>query len=250
VEVAERIVQYRFEPETGKHYGSNLTALLDEENGRSLLIDTAYEAQAAEAYADLTNRGFELAAVIVSHFHPDHVMGLKALPQMTVYGSGRCKETLRLYPDEDERRAISPTDPVDDGAQVSFGPFDLAFRFAPGHSACSMYTLIGDDFLHVADNIMTSDAGQDVLPWAAYDLIEDHIRSLEALRPLCERTLLLSHGIVLDDSETIHAAIDNRVAYFRAVLAGDGRIPYEEAVAGCSCDFLHREWLIRRDDST
>lgn len=249
VEIAEGIVQYCFGAETGKHYGFNLTALLDRQNGRALLIDTAYEAQAAEAYADLTGRGFELGAVVVSHFHPDHVMGLKALPRTAIYGSARCDETLRLYPDEAERRTISPTDRVSDGAATTFGPFDLTFLLAPGHSACSMHTVIGSTFVHVADNIMTSDTGQDILPWAAYDLIEDHVRSLEALRALSDRTLLLSHGVILDDPETIRVAIDNRVAYFRAVLAGEGRIPYEEAVAGCTCDFLHREWLIRRDES-
>jgi len=248
VEVAEGIVQYRFGAEAGKHYGFNLTALLDQDNSRALLIDTAYEVQAAEAHADLVERGFELGAVVVSHYHPDHVMGLKALPRTAIYGSARCEETLCLYPDEAERRAISPTDPVSDGATAAFGPFDLGFRLAPGHSACSMYTLIDSGFVHVADNIMTADTGQDILPWAAYDLIEDHIRSLEALRSLSGRTLLLSHGVILDDPETIRAAIDNRVAYFRAVLAAGGRISYEEAVADCTCDFLHREWLIRRDE--
>ena len=246
VQVAERIVQYRFEPEEGKHYGFNLTALLDETCHRALLIDTAYEGQARAAYADLTERGYELGAVVISHFHPDHVLGMKVLPRTTVYGSVRCDETLRLYPDEAERRVIEPTDRVSDRSQVSFGPFGLAFRLAPGHSPCSMYTLIDDDFVHVADNIMTSNDGQDILPWAAYELIEDHIRSLEALGDVGTRSLLLSHGVVLEDAETIRRAIDNRVAYFRAVLAGDGRISYEEAVAGCGCEFLHKEWLIRR----
>ncbi len=247
LQIVERIVQYRFEPESGKHYGFNLTALLDEEAGRALLIDTAYEEQAAAAYADLTRRGFELATVVLSHFHPDHVMGLKVLPRCTTYGSVRCEETLRLYTEAEERLAFTPTDPVGNGATVTFGPFGLTFRLAPGHSPCSMYTLIDDRFVHVADNIMTSNAGQDILPWAAYDLIEDHIRSLGALAEIGSRTLLLSHGVALAEEDAIREAIDNRVSYFRAVLAGEGRLPYEEAVAGCSCDFLHKEWLIRTE---
>jgi hypothetical protein len=94
---------------------------------------------------------------------------------------------------------------------------------------------------------MTSNAGQDILPWAAYDLIQDHIESLEALRAFKSRTLLLSHGVALKDKRAIDKAIDNRVTYFRAVLAGQGQISYEEAVEGCTCDFLHKEWLIRKD---
>jgi glyoxylase-like metal-dependent hydrolase (beta-lactamase superfamily II) len=247
LQLAERIVQYRFPPEPGKHYGFNITALLDEDEQRALLIDTAYEQQAAAVHADLAVRGIELGGVIVSHFHPDHVMGLKVLPQTTVYGSVRHEETLRHYTDGNERRAFTPTDPVSDETRFTFGQADLAFRLAPGHSPCSMYSLIGDRFLHVADNIMTSNAGQDILPWAAYDLIQDHIESLEALRAFKSRTLLLSHGVALKDKRAIDEAIDNRVTYFRAVLAGQGQISYEEAVEGCTCDFLHKEWLIRKD---
>lgn len=245
--IDERIVQYRFPPEPGKQYGFNLTVLLDEDEGRALLIDTAYEEQARAVLADLTTRETELAGVIVSHFHPDHVAGLKALPRVPVYGSARFEETLCHYTDDGERRAFAPTDPVTDDTRFTFGRLDLAFRLAPGHSPCSMHTLIGDRFLHVADNLMTSNTGQDVLPWAAFDLIRDHIRSLEALREYNARTLLLSHGVVLDDERTIDAAIANRVSYFRAVLKGGGRVSYEEATEGCTCDFLHKEWLIRKD---
>jgi len=187
--------------------------------------------------------------ILVSHFHPDHVMGLKALPRVPVYGSARFEETVCHYTDEGERRLFTPTEPVIDGTRFTFGRLDLAFRLAPGHSPCSMYTLIGDRFLHVADNIMTSPTGQDVLPWAAFDLIQDHIRSLEALREFGARTLLLSHGVVLDDERAIDAAIANRVRYFRAILESGGRISYEEATEGCTCDFLHQEWLIRKDST-
>ena len=247
LQVAERIIQYRFPPEPGKCYGFNITVLLDEDKRRAVLIDTAYEEQAAAVYADLTARGIELEGVIVWHFHPDHVMGLKALPRGTVYGSARHEETLRHYTDDEERRAFTPTDPVSDDTRFTFGQLDLAFRLAPGHSPCSMYTLIGDRFLHVADNIMTSNTGQDILPWAAYDLIQDHIESLEALGEFGSRTLLLSHGVVLNDGRSIHEAIANRVRYFRAVLAGRGKVSYEEAVEGSTCDFVHKEWLIRKD---
>ena len=247
LQIAERIVQYRFPPESGKQYGFNITALLDEDKKRALLIDTAYEEQAAAVHAALAARGIELEGVIVSHFHPDHVTGLKVLPRRTIYGSARHDETLRHYADDEERRVFTPTDAVSGKTRFTFGRLKLAFRLAPGHSPCSMYTLIGERFLHVADNIMTSNTGQDILPWAAYDLIQDHIESLEALRELGSRTLLLSHGIVLGDDRSIREAIANRVTYSRAVLASEGKGSYEEAVEGCTCDFLHKEWLIRRD---
>lgn len=245
LQIAERIVQYRFPPEPRKHYGFSIVALLDENAKRALLIDTAYEEQAAAVLVDLTECGFAVGGVIVSHFHPDHVTGLKALPRVPVYGSARFEETLRYYTDDEERRTFAPTDPVTAETRFGFGSHDLTFRLAPGHSPCSMYTLIGERFIHVADNIMTSNSGQDILPWAEFALVEDHVRSLETLREFSSRTLLLSHGIVLEGEQKIGRAIDDRVSYFRAVREGDGRISYDEAVMDCTCDFLHQEWLIR-----
>lgn len=247
LQVADRILQYRFPPASGKHFGFNITALVDGSGGRAVLIDTAYEPQAAEVRADLAARGIRIEGVILSHLHPDHVSGLRSLPRTRVYASARFDETLCHYTEEEERRAYVPTDPLADGARLGFGGLELAFRLTPGHSPCSMCTVIADRFVHVADNIMTSNAGQDILPWAEYGQIEAHIESLETLRSFAGRSLLLSHGVVLDDARRIGEAIEDRLRYFRAVLAGRGRLSYEEAVAGCSCSFLHPEWLIRAD---
>ena len=244
--LAEEIVQYRFPAAPTKHYGFNITALLDLSNRRTLLIDTAYEEQAAAVYADLTRCGFALAGVIVSHFHPDHVSGLKALPDCTVYGSERYEESLCEYA-EDERCAFMPTYAVCDGMKLSFGSFELSFRLAPGHAPCSMHTVIGERFVHVADDIMTSNDGQAILPWAPYEDVRDLIESLQALERLPPRTLLLSHGIALSDPASIRDAVSNRVRYLQAVLSGHGRVSFDTAVAGCTCRFLHEEWHIGKD---
>jgi hypothetical protein len=111
-----------------------------------------------------------------------------------------------------------------------------------------MYTLIDEEYVHVADNVMTSNEGQDVLPWASWELIEAHIESLQALRTLVSRTFLLSHGIEITDPKRSKTAIDDRIMYFRNVLAGEGKLDFGAAVEGCTCDFLHAEWLIRRED--
>lgn len=246
LQVAGWIVGYRFSPEPGKHFGFNIFALLDERERAALLIDTAYEEQAAAVRSELSSIGYTVIGTIISHFHPDHVMGLKALPGVAIHGSVRFEETLRHYTDDEERRAFTPTDPVTDETRFEFGEHRLTFRLAPGHTPCTLYTFVGERFVHVADHIMTSNTGQDILPWAAFDLIPDHIDSLEMLRRFADRTFLLSHGVILRGERQIHEAIDNRLAYFRAVLEGRGRISYEEAVRDCSCDFLHKEWLIQK----
>jgi len=245
--IAEDLLVYRFPPLEGKHYGFNIYALLDPDSTDVLLLDTAYEAQSREVRADLEAAGLRVTQVILSHFHPDHILGLDALENVYVYGSPRCQETLGLYEEEDNAQRFAPSVLVNEEDAWTFGKRTLQFILAPGHSPCSMYTLIGDEYVHVADNVMTSNEGQDILPWASFELIQSHIDSLETLRLFASRTLLLSHGVQINDPRVAEQAIENRISYFQNILAGNGGISFEEATRGCTCSFLHSEWLIRKE---
>ncbi|MBU1048539.1 MBL fold metallo-hydrolase [Candidatus Bipolaricaulota bacterium] len=246
-EIASGILCYQFPPAEGKHFGFSLHVLLDEQTRTALIIDTAYESQASAVRADLTAMGYGLTTAVISHFHPDHIVGLQALPDIEIVGNSRWEETLFQFGSKDELTPFFPTQVATESTRLAFGPFNLGFRPAPGHSACSQYTIIDNSFVHVADNVMTSNEGQDILPWAEFAEIADHIASLELLRTLANRTFLLSHGRTLDNKNTRLEAIDNRIRYFQNVLDGDGAYPYEQATRGCTCEFLHQEWFIQRD---
>lgn len=245
-EIGPSMVQYQFPPRDGKHFGFNLHALLDEGTRSALLIDTGYEEHASAVLADLRASGYELKAAVISHFHPDHILGLQALPSIDVIGSPRFEETLIQYGAREEWEMFIPTQVTQEDSEIKFGRFRLRFRLAPGHAPCSQYSLIDDAFVHVADNVMTSNDGHDILPWAEFDAISDHITSLEMLREFTGRMFLLSHGCTLADKQTQLEAIDNRIRYFRNVLKGEGAFSYEQATRGCTCWFLHQEWLIRK----
>lgn len=246
--IDEGIRQYRFPPHAGRAYGFNILALLDDETKTAWLVDTAYEAEASEARRSLEDEGYRITGVVLSHFHPDHTGGLQALPEVDVLGSPHAPETLSMFGEPAEWESLCPTRTVDASDTVRFGPFVLRFMAAPGHSPCSQYTLIGEKYAHVADNVMTSNDGQDILPWAEFGRIGDHIRSLELLRTLADRTALLSHGVTIDDAAILNEAIDNRIAYLQAVLDGGGKIDIDQATAKCTCDFLCKQWLIRADE--
>ncbi len=246
-EITIGIVRYQFPPHGGKHFGFNLHVLLDEETKSALLIDTGYEEHAALVLDDLRATGYELKAVVISHFHHDHILGLQALPAVEVIGSPRYEETLRQYGLRGEWKMFVPTQISNEDSEIVFGRFRLRFLFAPGHAPCSQYTLIDDAFVHVADNVMTSNDCQDILPWAEFDAISDHITSLEILREFKGCTFLLSHGCELEDEQVQLKAIDNRIRYFRNVLEGGGVFTYEQATCDCTCRFLHQEWLIHKE---
>lgn len=247
-DLAPGLILYLFPSREGKHYGFGLHVLLDEAEKTALIIDTGYEEHAAAVLADLKRGGYALKAAVISHFHPDPILGLQALPAIDIIGSARCEETLSEFGEREEWEMFLPTQVTEEGAQLSFGRFQLEFRSAPGHALCSQYTAINDEFVHVADNVMTSNEGKDILPWAELDTIADHIASLEMLRQYKNHTFLLSHGCALADEQGQQDAIENRIRYFRNVLNGNGTLSYEEATRGCTCEFLHQEWLIRREE--
>jgi len=246
-EITASIVRYQFPPQEDRHFGFNLHVLMDEETRSALLIDTGYEEHAALVLDDLRAEGYALKSVVVSHFHPDHILGLQALPPIEIIGSPRYEETLSQYGPRQEWEMFIPSQVSDENSEIEFGHFRLRFRLAPGHAPCSQYTLIDDSFVHVADNVMTSNDCQDILPWAEFDAISEHIASLDLLREFRGRTFLLSHGCELKEQQVQLEAIDNRIRYFRNILEGGGAFSYEEAARGCTCQFLHQEWLIRKE---
>ena len=135
---------------------------------------------------------------------------------------------------------------MEDLGSVTFGKFTLRFLPAPGHSDCTIYTIIDERYVHVADNLMASNDGVPILPWALFDEVPAHIRSLEKLGEFKNHTLLLSHGQSIT-GESVAVEVDSRLKYLRAVLEGEGEISYEQAVKDCACDFLHSEWHIRKE---
>jgi len=246
--IDEGIRQYRFPPHDGRVYGFNILALFDRDAKTAWLIDTAYAAEATEARSALEDEGYRITGVVLSHFHPDHTGGLQALPRVEILGSPHAPETLSMFGEPAQWESLRPTRTTDTSDTVHFGPFVLRFLAAPGHSPCSQYTMIDEKYVHVADNVMTSNDGQDILPWAEFERIGDHVHSLELLRTLTDRIALLSHGVTIEDPALLERAIDNRIAYLQAVLDGKGKIDIDQATAKCTCDFLCKQWLIRADE--
>jgi glyoxylase-like metal-dependent hydrolase (beta-lactamase superfamily II) len=244
--IAEGIVEYRFPPREGNHYGFSLYALLNEPSQSALLLDTGYEEHSGAVNVSLKAHGYTVTTAVISHFHPDHILGLRALPGIDILGSPRFEETLAMHGPREKREMFVPSRYTYEGDALMFGKFRLLFLPAPGHSPCSQYTLIDEAFIHVADNVMTSNDGNDILPWAEFDRIPDHVASLERLRAFTDRTFLLSHGAPMTDRNKQNEAIDNRIRYFENALAGNGLYAYDEAVRGCTCRFLHQEWLVRK----
>ncbi|MCP4646680.1 MAG: MBL fold metallo-hydrolase [bacterium] len=233
--IENNFYNYRFPEEEGFRYGFNLYALVD--GDKVLLIDSAFRTQVKKVRKDLQSKDLKLSHVLLTHFHPDHVNGLVALdPDTVVLGSPEYKKTIT-------KEIPQPVTPISFGEVFQFGNFKLAFLPAPGHSACSILIDINGRYLHVGDNLMSRYDNKAILPWVEFAHIEQHISSLEMLRDMKRDRLILSHGPELCSKAAILQAIEDRLFYLKTVLQSGGKCTWEEAVSGCSCQFVGKEFF-------
>lgn len=239
-ELTAGIIQYIFEPLEGKHFGNCITALINE--NKVLLIDTAYKEQASLVLEDIKSMGLNIEKIIISHFHDDHMQGLKVLPKVPVYGSEHYKTTLDMWTNTEEHKYFIPTILIDEQFSMDFGKHHLTLIPFPGHSLCTIIIKINEQYVHIADELMFSIDGKSLLPSTDPNCIKRHIISLSKLKEFSSYTLLPSHGPEIYGRQKIEDEINNRITYFNAILNSNERISYEEAIKDCDCEFLHSEW--------
>jgi len=240
-ELGDRLIRYQFPPAAaGKHYGFNIYAMLN--GAEAMLIDAGYEQHASAVLADLQSRGLSVTGVIASHFHEDHIMGVRVLPGARLLGSERFSETFAQHPPDGGPEQFTPGHLLRDGSSMTFGRFSLRFLSTPGHSPCSLCTCIDQDFIHVADNFLASNEGEPILPFAKLADFQDQILSLKKIRRTSHLTLLPGHGASVVGRELVEREIDRRLGYLEAVV--DSPVPptRQDVADGCAAGFLHAEW--------
>lgn len=133
-----------------------LSSILIEADGKLLLIDAGLPQSAALIEANIRALGFDpvdIAAILVSHEHYDHVGGVNALQRLTgatVYTSAAGAAALRsgqLQPDDpqfgygpDNTRyaAVENVVAIEDRALVSIGGISVMAVHTPGHTPGSV----------------------------------------------------------------------------------------------------------------
>lgn len=239
-EIEPGIVKYTFDPESGKHYGFNIIALLDKK--RVALIDTGYEKHMEEVLKDLESKGLTVDTVFISHFHSDHIYGLKKLSCVRIFGSAFYQETLDMYEEKEDHIYFIPTVPIIENREISYGKHNLTLIPFPGHSICTMLIRINDKYVYIADELMFSNSGRPLLPSTERDSIRRHLDSIYKLRDYKDYILIPGHGTSLNGEKEVLMDIENRLAYLRTILSAEERISYEEATRNCKIAFLHKEW--------
>lgn len=232
--------QYQFQPFDNQHFGFNIYAMID--GNKALLIDTAFEQHASAVVEDLMKEGVEIREVVFSHFHPDHISGLPVLNTPKIYGNGLYQESLDRFTPREKHHYFSNVNVLTAKSAVIFGEFEMQFEPIKGHVICGLFTIINNQFIHVADDVMASNDGIALLPSVHRNNVRDHIDSLELLKSYASCTLLLSHGNAISGEKSVLEAIESRQHYLKSILGSEEPVSIEEALAGNDCKFLHLEW--------
>jgi len=238
-QLAKDIIHYIFDPKSKKHFSTSVIAIFN--GNKAMLIDAAYEDQMSELLEEFSRNNIEVERVIISHFHADHMEGLKALHKVPVYGSSRAQETLNRWTAKEEHVHFTPSIIVNEPLSFTYGDYNLTLIPFPGHSVCTMLIKIDDHFLHIVDELMFSPDGEPLLPSSDGHDMKRHLDSLDRLRSYKGFTLIPGHGPIFN-SEALSFEIDNRYNYLKALHNSDEFISYEEATKDCTCTFMHSEW--------
>lgn len=240
IKLSKNFYQYQFPPFEGQHFGFNIYVLID--GNDALLIDTAFENHAQAVSVDLEKSGVKVKEVVFSHFHPDHISGISALNAPKLFGSALYQQTLNKYTPTEKHHFFNDMNIISEQSLLPFGQFNLRFNLVQGHVPCGIFTIVNDSFVHVADDIMTSNKGEPILPSVQCDNAQDHIDSLERLKQYSSHTLLLSHGNAITGETEILTAIECRQNYLRAIVGSNEPLSIEDAIKDCDCDFLQQDW--------
>lgn len=240
IKLEENMYVYQFEAPAEGRLGTNIHVFTDKKN--VLILDAGYEQYLAEVIKDLGD--MTIVEILPSHFHPDHIDGIRLVDQPVVYGNKYAEETIKLYM-SDELELLKPTHIINEESTIIFGRFEFKFKHAPGHSDCTMITTINDHYMHIGDLYMTLNDGMDVLPYVKEAGLQQHMTALEYIKDHLTDEFLLSHGAIQLDKHSIIEGLNNRYNYLKTILDSANTCTVEEALKNSSKPFELLKW---RDD--
>lgn len=173
-----------------------------EDSGKAILIDPGFSSPAEfNRFKGILES--ELIAVILTHAHVDHVMGLnKVLKEydVPVYLSDENRFLWENYPSQAQMFGIHDAgfdvqpQPLPSGKLFEVGPFEFRCLYTPGHAPDHVSLYFEDEQILIAGDLLFRESiGRTDLYEGSFEVLEKSIR--EQIYPLPDEvTVYPGHG--------------------------------------------------------
>ena len=174
----------------GPLYENSYLAILD--NGQAILVDPGFSTdhEWEQCKQKLEVSGASLSAILLTHAHLDHVLGIPAViaeyPDVPLYMSDRFPELWQSIPDQPAMFGVDfpvhpmPIEPIRlvHGSTCEFDGVSFEVRYTPGHSPDHVvFVAHKEGVVFAGDVLFKASVGRTDIPFGDGHLLKESIET-------------------------------------------------------------------------
>lgn len=125
---------------------------------------------------------------------------------------------------------------------VIWEEFQIEFISIPGHSICSTGLVINNDTLFVGDTVMKDKHDKIVIPYICIQDIQIAINSINRIKEMKFKKLLLAHGKLIIGITKIQEKLDKMNTYLNELLVYEDKYLRNNVIFTAHRDFAVSKW--------